>query len=91
MVPRQGEVIVVGACMEPDTFRPMRGVVKEVDIRFAFGYDPVEFAETLRRIAEGEIDVAPLITGHVDIGGVPDAFRELATPDAHAKILVEPS
>jgi 2-desacetyl-2-hydroxyethyl bacteriochlorophyllide A dehydrogenase len=91
VVPRQGEVIVVGACMEPDTFRPMRGVVKEVDIRFAFGYDPIEFAETLRRIAEGEIDVAPLITGHIDIDDVPDAFRELATPDAHAKILVEPS
>jgi 2-desacetyl-2-hydroxyethyl bacteriochlorophyllide A dehydrogenase len=90
VVPRQGEVIVVGACMEPDTFRPMRGVVKEVDIRFAFGYDPLEFAETLRRIAEGEIDVAPLITGRIDIDGVPDAFQELATPDAHAKILVEP-
>jgi 2-desacetyl-2-hydroxyethyl bacteriochlorophyllide A dehydrogenase len=90
VVPRQGEVIVVGACMEPDTFRPMRGVVKEVDIRFAFGYDPLEFAETLRRIAEGEIDVAPLITGRIDIDGVPDAFQTLATPDAHAKILVEP-
>jgi 2-desacetyl-2-hydroxyethyl bacteriochlorophyllide A dehydrogenase len=90
VVPRQGEVIVVGACMEPDTFRPMRGVVKEVDIRFAFGYDPLEFAETLRRIAEGEIDVAPLVTGRTGIEGVPTAFEELASPDAHAKILVEP-
>jgi 2-desacetyl-2-hydroxyethyl bacteriochlorophyllide A dehydrogenase len=90
VVPRQGEVIVVGACMEPDTFRPMRGVVKEVDIRFAFGYDPLEFAETLRRIAEGEIDVVPLITGRTGIDGVPAAFQDLATPDTHAKILVGP-
>jgi threonine dehydrogenase-like Zn-dependent dehydrogenase len=76
--------------MEPDTVRPMRGVVKELDVRFAFGYDPMEFAETLRRIAEGELDVAPLITGRVDLDGVPGAFAALATPDEHAKILVRP-
>lgn len=88
--PRSSEVIVVGVCMEPDTVRPMRGVVKELDVRFAFGYDPMEFAETLRRIAEGELDVAPLITGRVDLEGVPQAFADLAHPDQHAKILVSP-
>ena len=35
--------------------------------------------------------MAPLITGEVGIAGVPDAFRTLANPDAHAKILVEPA
>jgi threonine dehydrogenase-like Zn-dependent dehydrogenase len=50
----------------------------------------MEFAETLRRIAEGELDVAPLITGRVDLDGVPGAFAALATPDEHAKILVRP-
>ena len=89
--PRQSEILVVGVCMEPDTVRPMRGVVKELDLQFVFGYDPMEFAETLRRIAEGELDVAPLITGPVDIDGVPGAFVDLANPDDHAKILVEPS
>ena len=51
----------------------------------------MEFAETLRRIAEGEMDVAPLITGQVDIEGVPAGLRDLATPDDQAKILVQPS
>lgn len=41
-------------------------------------------------IAEGKIDVAPMITGNVGIDGVPAAFDTLATPDTHAKILVEP-
>jgi threonine dehydrogenase-like Zn-dependent dehydrogenase len=50
----------------------------------------MEFAETLRRIAEGEIDVAPLITGTVGLDGVPQAFQDLADPEAHAKILVKP-
>lgn len=90
VAPRQSEIVVVGVCMEPDTVRPMRGVVKELDVRFAFGYDPMEFAETLRRIAEGEIDVAPLVTSQVDLDGVPQAFADLATPDDQAKILVQP-
>jgi hypothetical protein len=37
------------------------------------------------------VDVAPMITGSVDIEGIPAAFTDLADPDAHAKILVEPT
>jgi hypothetical protein len=31
-----------------------------------------------------------LITGHVGIDGVPQAFADLASPERHAKILVHP-
>jgi threonine dehydrogenase-like Zn-dependent dehydrogenase len=89
--PRLGRVLVVGACMENDTVRPLIGVGKELEIRFALGYDPFEFAGTLRAIAEGEVDVVPLITGSVGIDGVPQAFTDLANPDEHCKILVEPA
>jgi threonine dehydrogenase-like Zn-dependent dehydrogenase len=89
--PRGAQVCVVGVCMEPDTVRPMIAVGKELSLQFVLGYDPVEFGETLRRIAEGELDVAPLITGEVALDGVPAAFDELADPEAHAKILVVPS
>lgn len=89
--PRAGRVLVVGACMEPDTVRPLIGIGKELTITFSLGYDPFEFASTLRAISEGEIDVAPLITGEVGIQGVPEAFGELERPDRHCKILVEPA
>jgi threonine dehydrogenase-like Zn-dependent dehydrogenase len=88
--PRNARILVVGVCMENDTIRPMLGIGRELTIQFALGYDPMEFASTLRSIAEGDIDVEPLITGSVGIDGVPQAFRDLADPDAHAKILVEP-
>jgi threonine dehydrogenase-like Zn-dependent dehydrogenase len=88
--PRNSQILVVGVCMQPDTVRPMLAVSKELNLQFVLGYDPLEFAETLRRIAEGELDVSPLITGRVPIEGVPGAFDELAHPDAHAKILVQP-
>jgi len=88
--PRGSQIIVVGVCMTPDRVLPGVGVVKELNMQFVFGYDPVEFAETLRHIAEGEIDVEPLITGTVGLDGVARAFEDLSDPDVHAKILVTP-
>lgn len=88
--PARASVLVVGVCMEPDTIQPMRAVVKELDVRFSFGYDPVEFGATLEAIATGGLDVGPLITGVVGVDDVPQAFEDLANPDDHCKILVEP-
>jgi 2-desacetyl-2-hydroxyethyl bacteriochlorophyllide A dehydrogenase len=89
--PRGSRILVVGVCMQNDSIWPMVGIGKELNIQFALGYDPMEFSRTLDLIASGEINVAPLITGEVGIKDVPDAFRTLAQPDAHAKILVEPA
>jgi threonine dehydrogenase-like Zn-dependent dehydrogenase len=61
-----------------------------LNIQFAGMYTPVEFANTLRLIAEGELSVAPIATGAVGIDGLPNACRELATPHSHAKVLVQP-
>ena len=36
------------------------------------------------------VDVTPLITGHVGLEGVSSAFVELANPEQHAKIVVQP-
>lgn len=88
--PALSKVLVVGVCMEQDTVTPYYGVSKELAVQFAFGYDPMEFATSLRNIAEGVIDVAPLITAQVGIDGVPQAFADLADPEAHCKILVVP-
>ncbi len=88
--PREARVVVAGVCMEDDRIRPMLGINKELSLQFVLGYTPIEFAETLGHIAEGRIEVAPLVTGRVGVADVPAAFDELATPDAHAKILVEP-
>jgi threonine dehydrogenase-like Zn-dependent dehydrogenase len=88
--PAGSRLLVVGVCMEPDTFVPFFGIGKEINIQFVLGYDPMEFNASLRSIAEGEIDVSPLITGTVDLDGIPGAFDDLAQPDRHCKILVEP-
>ena len=76
--------------METDHLLPLVGVIKELNLQFVFGYDPMEFAETLRAIAEGELDVTAMITGIVGVDGVPGAFDALANPDEQVKILIEP-
>jgi threonine dehydrogenase-like Zn-dependent dehydrogenase len=88
--PHGSRIVVVGVCMQLDRINPFFGISKELNIQFVLGYDPMEFAATLQSIAEGAIDVAPLITGEVDLDGVPDAFDALANPDEHCKILVTP-
>jgi len=88
--PRGARVVIVGVCMEPDTIHPLRGISKELSLQFVLGYDGDEFAATLHHVAEGAIPTRPLITGKVGLDGVASAFAELASPERHAKILVEP-
>lgn len=87
---RNARVVVVGVCMQPDTMEMIFAVTKELNVQFSYGYAPHEFAATLQHLAEGRIEAAPLITATVRLDGVPRAFEDLARPDRHAKILVEP-
>jgi threonine dehydrogenase-like Zn-dependent dehydrogenase len=88
--PLFSRVVVVGVCMGSDHIRPAMGINKEIDLRFVLGYTPLEFRDTLYMLAEGKVDVTPLITGTVGLPGVEAAFDALGDPEAHAKILVDP-
>jgi len=88
--PRDSRIVVAGVCMEPDRIEPFFGIVKELALQFVLGYAPEEFAWCLRLLAEGEVDAEALITGRVGLDGVKGAFKELANPERHTKILVEP-
>ncbi|OMC49532.1 alcohol dehydrogenase [Mycobacterium sp. IS-2888] len=83
-------LVVAGVCMEPDTVHPFFAIAKEINVQFVLAYSPDEFADSLRALAEGDIDVTPLITGEVGLDGVGAAFDDLADPERHCKILVTP-
>jgi threonine dehydrogenase-like Zn-dependent dehydrogenase len=88
--PLNSRVIVVGVCMNPDRIRPAMAVGKEIDMRFVFGYTPLEFRDSLYMLADGKLNAAPLITGKVGLHGVAAAFDALGDPETHAKILIDP-
>src|ERR1700751_5359217 len=88
--PRDARIVVVGVCMETDRSEPMLGIMKELNVQYVLGYTPDEFAHSLRLIAEGQIDAASLVTATIGIDGVAKAFADLANPERHTKIIVEP-
>ena len=89
--PSRSEIIVVGLCMDDDTFRPIMGTFKRLTLKFVLGWTPEDFTESLHNLAEGRISGETLVTGQVDVDGVPDAFKALADPEQHVKILVRPN
>ncbi|HXQ45645.1 MAG TPA: zinc-binding dehydrogenase [Caulobacteraceae bacterium] len=88
--PNGAQIIVAGVCMDPDTIEPFMAITKQIDFRFVLGYTGEEFAATLNQIAEGVIDVKPVITDAVGLEGVADAFKRLGDPESQVKIVVEP-
>lgn len=83
-------LVVAGVCMQPDTVHPFFAIAKEINVQFVLAYTPEEFGDSLRSLAEGDIDVSPLITGEVGLDAVGTAFDALADPEPHCKILVTP-
>jgi threonine dehydrogenase-like Zn-dependent dehydrogenase len=88
--PLFSRVVVVGVLVGSDQITPAMAINKEIDVRFAFGYTPLEFRDTLHMLAEGKVDPRPLITGTVGLDGVPAAFDALGKAEHHAKILIDP-
>ena len=88
--PMFSRVVVVGVCVGPDQFTPAMAINKEIDLRFVVAYSPLEFRDTLHKLADGKVDPRPMITGTVGLDGVEGAFDALGDPEAHAKILIDP-
>ncbi|WP_442114102.1 zinc-binding dehydrogenase [Pseudomonas sp. NUPR-001] len=86
--PPRSRLIVVGVCMESDRIEPLIGIGKEMNVHFSFGYSAEEFAHTLHALADETLDATAMITGHVTLDGVVEAFDQLAQPDQHAKIII---
>jgi len=88
--PTRSRIVVVGVCMQTDHIEPFIAVAKELDLRFAFGYSPAEFARTLDALADGTLKVDGLVTDVVPLESAGEAFAALRSPEGHGKILVVP-
>jgi len=88
--PMFSRVVVAGVCMQTDRFEPAMAINKEIDLRFVFGYTPLDYRDALHLIADGKVRCEPMITGSVGLEGVAAAFGLLAGSKSHAKILIDP-
>ena len=88
--PQRARIVVVGVCLQMDRSRPLIAVNKELNVQYVLGYTVREFHETLHHIADGRLDVGPIVTHTVGLDGVAGAFDDLARPDAQGKVVVRP-
>lgn len=87
MAPQRGQIVPVGVCEQPDAIMPFMGLFKELRIQFAIAYTKDDFETCLAMLAEGRIDVSPMVTDVVGLDQLPEAFEALRTPSHQCKVL----
>ena len=90
LAPPRSKVVVAGVSMHPEPFVPGLAVVKELELQFVLAYMKSDFEQALDMMAAGRVDPRPMVTGRVDLDGLPTAFEGLKQPSSQCKILVEP-
>ena len=88
--PQNSKLVVVGVCLQKDSFRPLIAINKEISMQFVLGWSMEEFSESLNKIASGEINTSALITKQITLDQVSETFKELSSPNTDAKVLVKP-
>ena len=91
IAPKDARILVVGACMQEDRIHPMLGIGRELNLQFVLRLR----ARRVRRGADRRSPTARSTSRRgspatVGIDGIPQAFRDLANPEQHAKIMVTP-
>ncbi|HLI81153.1 MAG TPA: alcohol dehydrogenase catalytic domain-containing protein [Candidatus Binataceae bacterium] len=86
---RGGRVVVLGVCMEDDSFRPMQALNRELDIRFSLGLEPGEIETAIDMLAVGRVSTEAMITHVIGIDELPNAFAALSRPSDQTKVMVE--
>lgn len=88
--PVGASIVVVGTCMEMDRMEPAFLIQKGLTLHFVFAYSGAEFQEAFAMIRADPDRLAPLVTTHVDLDGINDAFFAL-TGGGAIKALVRPA
>lgn len=85
-----GQVVLLAVNIKGDNVFPFMWVVKEVDVLPCLGYSRAEYDEAAGWIADGTVDVAPLITRRVSLEETDEAFFALLDGAPEGKVLITP-
>ncbi|UYG09129.1 2,3-butanediol dehydrogenase [Halomonas sp. M4R1S46] len=91
-VRKAGRVVMVGIFEEPSAYNFFELVASEKEVVGSLAYSG-EFADVIRLIDRGALDVEPLITGRITLPEIIDkGFEELVhRKDQNVKIIVQPA
>jgi (R,R)-butanediol dehydrogenase/meso-butanediol dehydrogenase/diacetyl reductase len=90
-VRKGGTIVVLGACMVPDAFIPMKALIKEVQLQFSLTYDLSHFFTSVKTLEKGDLSPRSLITDTIPLSDLPDVFESLRSSNPHCKVMVDPT
>lgn len=91
VAPFGAEVVVVGFCMDRDSFMPAAAMVKELNMKFVIGHEKPDFQLVVDMLAAGRLDVEGMITDIYAFDQFAEGFEALRTPTHQCKILLDPT
>jgi 2-desacetyl-2-hydroxyethyl bacteriochlorophyllide A dehydrogenase len=83
-----GTISIAGLTSETPRFDLNTVAQKELRLLGSFAYTPPDSAEAFRLLAEGHVQVAPLISHRVPLGRVEEAFATQHAVDGSVKVVV---
>ncbi|CAN5308579.1 alcohol dehydrogenase catalytic domain-containing protein [soil metagenome] len=89
-VKRRGMIAAPGFCWTPDSFTPMKAMIKDVTIRFTNVYETREFEIAVESLDNGHVEPRAMITDVVDLDGTSDAFEQLRGRNNQCKVMIRP-
>jgi (R,R)-butanediol dehydrogenase/meso-butanediol dehydrogenase/diacetyl reductase len=89
-VRRRGTIVVLGACMHPDSFVPVWALLKEVTVRFALTYGMEDYDLTIRTLASGAVEPRAMVTDTISLDELPTTLEQLRNPGSDCKVMVDP-
>ncbi|MGH0037579.1 MAG: alcohol dehydrogenase catalytic domain-containing protein [Myxococcota bacterium] len=90
LAPARSRIVVVGVCMQPDTFFPGMGIVKELTLKFVVAYRQSDFRFTIDMLDAERIHAESMVTDVVGLDAFADAFEALKKPTTQCKVMLEP-
>ncbi|WP_374575791.1 alcohol dehydrogenase catalytic domain-containing protein [Phenylobacterium sp.] len=87
----QGVVGVLGLCPHQESWLPVRGLAKEIDIRFSLVYEDKDYHTALDTLDRGAVAPRAMVTDTVSLDELPSAFEALRSRSPQCKVLVRPN
>ncbi len=86
----RGRIVILGACEQPFTVEPIRGLLSELTYRFSVAYRPSDFVAVIDAFADGSIDPSVVVGPRVSLDQIGDAFALVASAAVGGRVLVSP-
>jgi threonine dehydrogenase-like Zn-dependent dehydrogenase len=91
MAPLRSRVVMVGTCLESESFTVVQAALKHLDVQFTYAYDAADIASVLEIIASGSIDPSPMLSNRTSLDDLPQTIERMLSPNDECKVVVFPS